>query len=339
MPSKTRLLANLISNTGDVKSAGLDNVVTPDTGLEVYSTLDSLPTSNLSAGDQSWVSENNRLYISNGSGWYNLAATNAAPYWDSEPNTTYTIVDSATPLIITALARDSDNPASIITNQSFASDSAAFLVDITRDSSVFTFTPKSEDSIGASVTAGDLTDSGTNDFTYTFKWSDGINFVSKAVTINYNFAATLPAGFIEYELFDDTPLNLVGYTNASGQPFGVTGSNANVTFETSGSSGLIDKNGAYDAGFYKQYDFTSGNTYTFYADGLSLNMGNNRIILFVGTSINGSQKANLGEWTSGGNQSKSWTANGTGTFYVTLRSVTTNTSGEFSLAGWRIAES
>ena len=78
MTSKTRLLANLITNTGDVKSAGLDNVVTPDTGLEVYSTLDSLPTSNLSAGDQSWVSENNRLYISNGSGWYNLAATNAA---------------------------------------------------------------------------------------------------------------------------------------------------------------------------------------------------------------------------------------------------------------------
>ena len=45
-------------------------------------------------------------------------------YWETEPSSTYQIVDSATPLIITALALDSDNPNLI--NQSFASDSAQY---------------------------------------------------------------------------------------------------------------------------------------------------------------------------------------------------------------------
>jgi len=157
-------------------------------GITVYNSVDSLPTTGLTSGDQAWIESSGRLYISNGSGWYNVALINQAPYWDSEPLTTYTIEDSATPLIIRAKARDSDNSDNNLLHQSSASDSAAFLVDITRDSSVFTFTPKSQDSIGASVTAGDLTDSDQNDFIYTFKWSDGISFVSKAVTINYNFA-------------------------------------------------------------------------------------------------------------------------------------------------------
>jgi hypothetical protein len=155
--------------------------------LSAYTLLDSLPVSDLSAGNQAFVSENNRLYVSNGSGWYNVSLINAAPYWDSAPLDQYTIVDSATPLIITAKALDSDNPDTILSNLSFATDSAQYLVDVSVDSSVFTFTPKSQDSVGASVTAGDLTDSSSNDFIYTFKWSDGINFVSKAVTINYNF--------------------------------------------------------------------------------------------------------------------------------------------------------
>jgi hypothetical protein len=155
--------------------------------VSAYTLLDSLPVSDLSAGNQAFVSENNRLYVSNGSGWYNVSLINAAPYWDSAPLDQYTIVDSATPLIITAKALDSDNPNTILSNLSFATDSAQYLVDVSADSSVFTFTPKSQDSVGASVTAGDLTDSNLNDFIYTFKWSDGINFVSKAVTINYNF--------------------------------------------------------------------------------------------------------------------------------------------------------
>lgn len=189
-PDNNRLLfsgENLTDSAETIRIAS-------DTAMSVYTGIDSLPVTDLTAGQHAYVSGTNRYYISNGTGWYNVSTANATPYWDSAPNDAYTIEDSATPLIITAKARDSDNSDANLLHQSFASDSAAFLVDITRDSSVFTFTPKSQDSVGASVTAGDLTDSSTNDFIYTFKFSDGINFVSKAVTINYNFAG--PTYFI-----------------------------------------------------------------------------------------------------------------------------------------------
>lgn len=176
--------------------------------VSAYETLDSLPVSDLSAGNQAFISENNRLYVSNGSGWYNIALINAAPYWDSAPLSEYTIDDSATPLIITAKALDSDNPETILSNLSSASDSAQYLVNITTDSSVFTFTPRSKDSIGALVTAGDLTDSNTNSFSYTFKWSDGINFISSVSSFTYNFATDAVM----------TPINAYSYleTNRAG---------------------------------------------------------------------------------------------------------------------------
>ena len=122
-----------------------------------------------------------------GSGWRNTSLSNKDPYWEIEPSDSdQTIVDSATPLIIIAKANDSDNPN--LVNQSVGTDSAQYMVDVTNDSSVFTFTPKTKLQIAEAVAAGNLTDS-NGDFVYTFKWSDGINFVNKDVTIIYNTAS------------------------------------------------------------------------------------------------------------------------------------------------------
>tara|TARA_B100000212_G_scaffold315680_1_gene270000 strand:- start:178 stop:1944 length:1767 start_codon:yes stop_codon:yes gene_type:complete len=162
-------------------------------GVAVYETLDSLPSTGLTAGDEAFVKSSYRLYVSNGDGWYNTTLVNRNPRWDSggEPDATYTIQDSATPLIITARAIDSDN-ANLI-NQSVASDSAQYMATISNDSSVWTFTPKTASQIGASVAAGDLSDS-NGDFIYTFKWSDGVSVLSKPVTISYSPAGAA-AGF------------------------------------------------------------------------------------------------------------------------------------------------
>ena len=158
-------------------------------GVTYYDTLDSLPITGLTSGDQAFVSATERYYVSDGNGWFNTTLINKNIRWDSggEPSASYSIVDSATPLIITARAADSDNANFL--NQSFGSDSAQFMATVTNDSSVFTFTPKTAAQIGASVAAGDLTDS-NGDFIYTFKWSDGLSFVNKAVTITYS-----PSGF------------------------------------------------------------------------------------------------------------------------------------------------
>ena len=184
--SINRLLAELIDDDGDVQAQYLDNA--DGGGLVYYDTLDSLPVGNLlSEGNLAFVQENQRMYVSNGIGWYNAGLVNRTPRWDSggEPDASYTISDSATPLVITAKAVDSDNSDINLLNQASASDSAQYMVSITNDSSVFTFTPKSADSIGIEVAAGNLSDS-NGDFVYTFKWSDGISFVSKAVTIGYS---------------------------------------------------------------------------------------------------------------------------------------------------------
>ena len=111
-------------------------------GVTYYNTLDSLPITGLTSGDQAFVSATERYYVSDGNGWFNTTLINKNIRWDSggEPSAEAEITDSATPLIIIARAADSDQANFL--NQSFASDSAQCMVDITIDSSVFTFTPK-----------------------------------------------------------------------------------------------------------------------------------------------------------------------------------------------------
>tara|TARA_R100000030_G_scaffold82656_1_gene65497 strand:+ start:2476 stop:3840 length:1365 start_codon:yes stop_codon:yes gene_type:complete len=187
MSSRTRDLARILGKT---EKDNPDNEALSVGGgggaVEYFETLDSLPISNLSEGQRAFVEGTSRMYVSNGVGWYNTSFVNLAPYFETTPNATYTIADSATPLVVTAKALDSDNPDALISNISFASDSAQYMMrSISVDSSVFTFTPKSADSIGQEVAAGNLNDS-NGDFIYTFKWTDGVSFATQVSTITYS---------------------------------------------------------------------------------------------------------------------------------------------------------
>lgn len=169
-----------------IDSSGVDTIArNAGQGVNYYTTLDSLPTTSLTAGDQAFVAANNRLYVSNGNGWYNVSLINLSPRFDSDVNSTFTIADSATALIVTNPASDSDNPDAIITYGGTLSDSGQHLIVLTRDSSVWTFTPRSADSVYNNVTLGNIPDSNGGDFTYTFTASDGVNQASKQVTITY----------------------------------------------------------------------------------------------------------------------------------------------------------
>ena len=175
--SINRLLADAISPTGDINSSALDNV---DAGLTVYSALDSLPTSNLTVGDQAYVSSNSRMYISNGSGWYNVALINATPSLTVSPSGTITLAtDGASPTVITLTATDSDNSdASLVLSVDSGGDFYK-IATLTQDSSVFTITPRTEDSATTLGFDGSAT--------LTFKASDGISFGSQSTTFNLSF--------------------------------------------------------------------------------------------------------------------------------------------------------
>jgi len=200
---------NNTQNKPLITQADVNTSITAEAGngVATYNLATDLPLSGNDSGDMAYVGETNRLYLWNGSGWYNITLVNNTPYWDSEPNSTYSIVDSATPLIITLSAADSEGIP--LTYSGVQSDSAQYLVDITSDSSVFTFTPLSADSVYNNVTLGNLTDSDGGDFTYTFKASDGISFVSKVVTINYTGLAPEqdPAEFGIYLQNVNYPIN------------------------------------------------------------------------------------------------------------------------------------
>ena len=246
--SRTRDIARIMGKTEGANPSNA-SLLSGSASMTVYSTLDSLPIDNLTSGDQAFVNATNRLYISNGTGWYNVALVNRNPRWDSggEPDAEYSIADSVTPLIITARAADSDNLN--LLNQSAATDSAQHMVTISNDSSVWTFTPKSADSIGAAVLAGDLTDS-NGDFIYTFKWSDGVNFVSKAVTITYNPAgggsgSASSTGFLAAQRWS---LNYAG-----GEPnYTANG----ITQSTNGDYYQVATEENEDAGWINKYDET-----------------------------------------------------------------------------------
>ena len=68
-PPNKRILT--VDDTSNVDSAYVTSIASAG-GLAYYSTLDSLPLSSLTAGDEAFVSANNRYYISNGSGWYSV---------------------------------------------------------------------------------------------------------------------------------------------------------------------------------------------------------------------------------------------------------------------------
>ena len=166
--SINRSIANLVDGSG--------NLV--DGGLTVYPTINDLPTTSLSSGDQAFVSSTSRMYISNGSGWYNVALINATPTLTISPSGAISLeTDGSTPTIITLTGADSDNADANLTYTVESDGSFANIATLSQDSSVFTITPLAE----ASATPGSST--------LTFKVSDGISFGSGTTAFSLSFQA------------------------------------------------------------------------------------------------------------------------------------------------------
>jgi len=154
----------------------------------VYDSIGVLPLSGVTEGSMAFVNSSNRMYVNNGVGWYSTTIVNNTPNWTAEPSSELTIVDSATPLIVSVSAADSEGIP--ITYSGLAADSAQYLATISQDSSVFTFTPLTQSQLDSNQSEGFIADAGQNSFNYTFKASDGINIISKVSSITYNTAAS-----------------------------------------------------------------------------------------------------------------------------------------------------
>ena len=157
---------------------------------KTYATVNDLPGTALT-GDQAFVSGTNRLYIWNGSGWYNIALVNSTPTWTTQPDSSYTLASDGTATTITIVATD---PEGLPITYSIASDTSGNIATVTQGTGLqentWTITPSTSDA-----------DAGT--FSLTFRASDGVNVASaiseftlqfKVQNSNYTTALITPVG-------------------------------------------------------------------------------------------------------------------------------------------------
>lgn len=173
------LLSTLRNLQNDaIGGGGLDSAEVQDVGLKRFLTIDSLPSANLVSGQTAWVESSGRLYVSNGSGWYNIALLNASPTLSLDQSGTIQLNADTLSVTVTASATDVDDPSSIIT---FSVESDGNMLGtgttVSQDSSVFTITA---DSQGGNGVAGD--------FTLTFKATDQIAVDNESLSFSLSFS-------------------------------------------------------------------------------------------------------------------------------------------------------
>ena len=140
----------------------------------VYSTIGDLPLSGVTTGAQAYVSSTNRLYIWNGTGWYNIALINTAPTITQGGSSSYGLAINGTPTVVTLEANDPEG-IPITWNYAVTAGSLGSTATVSQSNNVFTITPSTlEADVG--------------DFTLTFTASDGVNLATSASEFSLFFS-------------------------------------------------------------------------------------------------------------------------------------------------------
>jgi hypothetical protein len=297
--SRNRAFAKLakdVTAAGNIKAEGISSDVTLG-GATVYATRAALPSSGNTAGDQAFVSGNNRLYIWNGSGWYNVALLNVAPsiqsILDSDGGTTpFSLSIDGTPTTITITALDSDGDP--ITYAASTDSNFSGLATLSQADNVFTITPFSQDSATTSAAA------------ITFTATDGINVASSGIqTFTLNFLSALwdetvlsigtssTNSLANYTIIDrSTNAHTITTNTTSGTPtqtaFHPYLDNWSVEFDGTGdyltvpnSASLSPESGdfTFELNFYYRGEYPSG-----YVNVFSYGSAGNALRLFLNTN-------------------------------------------------------
>jgi len=300
-----------MANLSVIRKSDADNAGIPRVRATVYDSADALPLSGNTQGEQAFIpgdSSTDTLYIWDGGGWYKMALIQSTPSFTTGPSATYTLSNAGDTTVITLLATDPEGTTiiySATTDVGFDS-----LATVSQDSSVFTVTPRSEDS--ANTTSG----------TITFKASDGISFASSVSTFSLTFSNKSSSHTTVLVKATGNDTQNTTYTDASTNSNTVTASGGVYTtaftpFHPGGYSAYFDgENGSYidvaasddfdigSAGFtlecWIKTDTTSADVYyrrVFMMDGPSGN-SNGNLQLIISASTGGAQI-----WTNSGDLS------------------------------------
>ena len=145
-------------------------------GTTVVANATALPGS-ASTGDMAFVTGTNRLYLWNGTGWYNIALINNTPTI-SGVSSAYGLATDGTATTVTVVAAD---PEGLPITYSIISDTSGNIATVAQgtgaSTNVWTITPSTNSA-----------HFGT--FSLTFRASDGINIASAAASFTLAFSIT-----------------------------------------------------------------------------------------------------------------------------------------------------
>ena len=126
--------------------------------IPAYTQISELPTVGLNSGDIAFVSSANRLYLSNGSGWFSVAVVNQTPTVSGN-SASYTLANDGTATTVTLTGTDPEGFALTWSATTSGDTSAATVTNV---DNVFTITPSTNTSDAGIITV-------------TFRASDGVN--------------------------------------------------------------------------------------------------------------------------------------------------------------------
>ena len=116
-----------------------DNAV--GSGLTVYANLAAFPTTGPTTGDQAFNSDNNKIYVWNGNGWFSVATVNQTPTWSTAPASSYSISDGNA-LALTLEASDPDGFALTYSYSTSGLSNYATIAQSGTDNRTYTITPQ-----------------------------------------------------------------------------------------------------------------------------------------------------------------------------------------------------
>jgi len=239
--------AQWVEVIGSAGAAGADGAAGPagaDGSAAVYATVDDLPGT-ASAGDQAFVTASNRLYLWNGSGWYNIALINTTPSI-SGADSSYALAIDGTPTVVTITATD---PEGIPITYSIASDTSGNIATVTSNNNVFTITPSTN-----------TADAGS--FSLTFRASDGVNIATAVSSFTLQFK-------VENSNYTTALITSVGDNNAVNNSFVDSSTNSHTI--TAAGNATQTTFSPYRHGGYSTY-FDGSGDYLTIADDASIDL-------------------------------------------------------------------
>ena len=213
-------------------------------------------------GTYAFTTNQDKLYLHTGQGWFNVAIVNTNPTFTTSPSGKYDLATDATAYqngTATTITLAATDPEGMPITWGYSANTAMNnIAHISNDSSIYTIKPKTQDSAGSPT---------PDDGTLTFTASDGINIASASSTFTLTFDATIANS-------ESTTL----LTKAVGD----AGINSTIVDNNgTGNSRTINNVGSSQQGTFSPY---SPSGYSWYFAGPGANNGVSTTDLSIGSS-------------------------------------------------------